>query len=267
LISFKSFFLWRVLQQLRQKVHFILFNKKVVEHSYCGEKLKVLITDGLAQGWYDHDIGNLFEIELLQTSRLRPGATVFDLGAHQGVVGMILARKILPNGKVICVEPNPHNFHALQKNIELNEFNHIYCIQSAIGEAEGELFFNSGLNGAATVVKKYGRTFKVNKTTVNHLVKEFGNPDVVFMDIEGFEEKALTAASKALSLPCDFFIEVHVGSGLESVGGNILTVLEFFPASKYNRFVHHDNGVPPIKIEDADKDFFKERFFLTALAK
>jgi hypothetical protein len=62
-------------------------------------------------------------------------------------------------------------------------------------------------------------------------------------------------------------VEVHVGAGLEAVGGSPAAVLEYFPAEKFERFVHHDDGKKPIRIEDAGSEFFSKRFFLTALAR
>ena len=97
--SYKNSFFWRILNHLNQKLEIFRFKKKVVEHSYCGEKLRVSIEDGLGQGWYDRDWGMMREIGLLTRSRLKSGALVFDLGAHQGVVAMILARKVGQNGK------------------------------------------------------------------------------------------------------------------------------------------------------------------------
>src|SRR6266567_1987426 len=62
-----------------------------VRHMYGGFALDLCLADPMAQGWYDHDWDELPEIALLKHSRLRPGARVFDLGAHQCVVALMLA--------------------------------------------------------------------------------------------------------------------------------------------------------------------------------
>ena len=254
-------------QHLRLSLSKATFSKRVVEHSYCGEKLKVNIEDPLGQAWYDGDWPHLHEIDLLTSSRLKLGALVYDLGSHQGVVAMILARKAGTSGKVICAEPSPHNYRCLVENAKLNGIDNIVAVQAAISDSPGTLKFNSSLNGKAATILNYGMSIDVEQTTVNHLVEKYGNPDVVILDIEGFELKALSSASSLFTKPCDFMVEVHIGAGLEAVGGSATAVLEYFPAEKFERFVHHDDGKKPIRIEDAPSDFFAKRFFLTALAR
>ena len=265
--SYKQSFFWRILNHWNQKLAIFRFRKKVVEHTYCGEKLRVSIEDGLGQGWYDRDWGMMVEIGLLTGSRLKSGAVVFDLGAHQGVVAMILARKVGQNGKVVAAEPIPHNFAVMGRNIELNQLTNICPIQAAIGKKVGTLEFSSGLNGSAAVVSKYGLTQIVPMVTINSLVEKFGKPDVVFLDVEGFEALALCSAQLAFHGNCDFFVEVHVGAGLEKAGSSAGEILNYFPPTAFECHVHHDGGMNPIKLEEAGSDFFKTRFFLTALAK
>jgi len=258
---------WRLLQQFRHNLSLFFIFKHVVEHSYCGLKLKVAIEDPLAKGWYDHDWPMLGEIRLLSQRRLKPGALVFDLGGHQGVVAMVLARCVGETGKVITAEPNLHNFDLIRKNLELNKISNVTPLRIAIGDAEGSLEFSSGLNGTAAKVSKYGVTQVVPMTTIDQLVKSHGNPQVVFLDIEGFEALALGAGKTAFNRECDFFVEIHVQTGLEAAGNKYSDVLDYFPDDQFDRFVHHDDGKEPIRIEDAPEGFFEERFFLTALAK
>jgi len=75
------------------------FSARVVTRTYGAGSLRVHVGDPLAEGWYDHDWDELPEIAALRQTRLRPGALVFDLGAHQGVVAMMLAREVGPAAK------------------------------------------------------------------------------------------------------------------------------------------------------------------------
>src|SRR6476660_9264123 len=69
------------------------FQKRVVQRTYCGPTLKVHIGDVLAQSWYDYDwLDILIEITELKKRKLKAGARVFDIGAHQGVVALIMAQ-------------------------------------------------------------------------------------------------------------------------------------------------------------------------------
>ena len=100
-----------------------------------------------AQGWYDHDWAQLPEISTLRDTTLRPGARVFDIGAHQGVVAMMLAREVGPSGYVLAVEPNPHNAAVALKNRALNGMNQIEILEAAVSDRSGTVVFNHGLDG------------------------------------------------------------------------------------------------------------------------
>ena len=85
------------------------YSPRVVEHQYGAARLRIELTDPMAAGWYDHDWSELPEIETLRGRTLRPGACVFDIGAHHGVVALMLASEVGSAGQVIAVEANPHN--------------------------------------------------------------------------------------------------------------------------------------------------------------
>src|SRR5690606_15846278 len=78
------------------------FPRRIVEHIYGGHRLTVAIVDPLSAGWYDRDWPVLPELHELAQSRLRPGARVFNLGAHHGVIALMLAREVGTTGEVIA---------------------------------------------------------------------------------------------------------------------------------------------------------------------
>src|SRR5215831_18416703 len=179
---------WRVRRLIRT------FPARVVEHTYGSSRLRVYLADPLSQGWYDHDWGNLPEITALQESQLRPGARVFDVGAHQGVVAAILARVVGPTGQVVAVEANPHNCRAAVKNRELNGLPQIEVVQAAVSDKPGTLVFNKGLNGRIDDGSGAWGRLSVEAITIDRLADRFGLPNVVFIDVEGAEFLALAGA-------------------------------------------------------------------------
>jgi hypothetical protein len=91
---------WARRRVLRIKYAIRIFRRRAVTHVYHGSPLTVRLADPLAKGWYDHDWPELAEITLLRKGRLHEGARVFDLGAHQGVVALVLAGgSSAPGGK------------------------------------------------------------------------------------------------------------------------------------------------------------------------
>lgn len=257
----------RFLQKRTLARQIAAFPRRVVGHDYGGVRLKVELADALAAGWYDHDWAPLPELAVLGRHRLRPGARVFDLGAHQGVVGLLLAARVGPAGRVVLVEANPHNAARCRRNAELNSVTWADVVHAAIAAAAGTMRFNGGLNGAAAEVSDYGGTTEVRAVTVDALAAEYGAPDVVFVDVEGFECRALVGAAGTFAARPDWSVEVHVGCGLEAAGGSVEQVLAHFPAALYDRFVHSEGDAESVRLEDAPAGKLRDRFFLTVVIR
>jgi FkbM family methyltransferase len=235
---------------------------RVVSHDYGGRRLQVYVSDPLAEGWYDHDWAELPEIAALRGATLRPGARVFDAGAHQGVVAAMLAREVGPSGQIVAVEPNPHNAAAARRNRDLNQLSQIEVLQAAVSDRPGRVVFNEGLNGQLDDGGAYGRLV-VDAVTLDEMARRFGTPDVVFIDVEGAECLALDGAADILGRDADFFVEVHVGCGLEKLGGTVDEVLRHFPEDRFTRLVRAeaDSTFRPLSAGDP---LLQDRFFLLA---
>ena len=248
---------WRLHRNLRK------YPVRVVEHVYGSTKLKVFVSDALAEGWYDHDWDQLPEIVALRPY-LRPDGTVFDFGAHQGVVAMMICRELGPLGKVVAVEPNAHNVAALRRNRDLNGCQQLQILHAAVSSKTGSITFNENLNGQlddGTAV--WGKT-TVDAVTVDQLAVEIGMPDVVFIDVEGAECLALAGASQVLRSNACFFVEVHVGAGLEKLGGSVAEVLSHFSADRHTLLARAEGDAVfrPFHEEDG---LTADRFFLLAI--
>ena len=243
------------------------YPRRVVSHVYAGTPLRVELADGLGEGWYDHDWGPLPELDVLASSRLKPGARVFDLGAHQGVVGMILGRRVGPSGQVVLVEGTPHNVEMCRRNAALNAMPWLTPHHAAVGDQVGEMQFAAGWNGQAGELGDYGGLVTVPAITIDALAERYGRPDVAQVDIEGFEGRALAAATATLAGPTDWSVEVHLGHGLEKAGGSAEQILSYFPPARFELFVHDDGDPAALPLAETPPERLRRRFFLTALAR
>ncbi len=240
------------------------FRQRTVHHSYGGVLLNVRLADPIGREWYDRDWDELPELVVLRASRLRPGATVFNLGAHQGVIAMLLAHEVGPQGRVIAVEASPHNAAIALENCRLNGFEQITIVPAAIAARSGRVAFNKSLNGQLDDGSGARGVIEVDSISIDDLVMRYGHPDVVFMDIEGAECLALAGGASLFQKSTDFFVEAHVGCGLEQLGGDAQSLLSSFDSSRFTLLVRqteHDAFRPLRSPEPAAS----HRFFLIAL--
>lgn len=120
---------------------------------------------------------------------VRPGDTVFDIGAHAGYTTLIAAQLSAPNGCVVAFEPNPANRELISMNLALNEdlASQVIVEASAVSDACGTAFFG----GHDTTGSLADRGAPVPTVTLDAYVANGRRcPAVIKMDIEGGETRA-----------------------------------------------------------------------------
>jgi hypothetical protein len=230
------------------------FGPRTVVNNYGGRELRLHIADWIGREWYGSGLHELEEIRLLSQHQLRPGACVFDIGAHQCVVALMLAGVVGKSGRVIAVEADYHNARVGRVNAELNEAANVEVLYAAAAAEEGYLTI--------------GPVPNVKAVTVDALSCEYGAPDVLYIDVDGAEVQVLKGAKETIRTHRpDLFIEVHVGAGLEAAGGSIEAVLQHFPADAYDLLVFRDEkGSQPVPYR-SDLSLLESRFFLLAISR
>jgi FkbM family methyltransferase len=217
-----------VLRVMKYRLDLATYSRRVVSHRYGGHALGMNICDRVGGEWYDKDWPVLPEIEFLSHEPVPRNGRVFDLGAHQCLIAMLMARDIVPDGSVVAVEANRHNAEVARRNIELNGVDNVdvvhALVSSTTGKARADMSFNShaeqAVNGVASDV--------VDALSIDELSQLKGWPDLVYMDIEGFEIEALRGAAQTLAQPCHWFIELHGDDMLSRYGAKNADVLQFF---------------------------------------
>jgi FkbM family methyltransferase len=121
----------------------------------------------------------------------------FDIGANTGLFSLI-ACAANPHVAVVAFEPVPGVFRHLQDNLRINGWQHrCLAINEAVADKSGQAFFHvpnvsvptSGSLNVNGFRGNRGNVLPVNVTTVDNVVERIGRPDLVKVDVEGFEDK------------------------------------------------------------------------------
>lgn len=199
-------------------------------YNYSKHPLKVLIADPVGADWYDRTIESNPEIEFLSRFDLK-GATVFDLGAHQCVIAMLLGNLVGPQGKVVAVEANAHNYQVALRNISMNAAENVRCVKGLISSGRMNVSIDGGLNGRARAASGPADT---EVLTIDQMSSRFGAPSLVFLDIEGHEIEALSAAAETITATAShWFIELHGDEALSTYGHRNADIFRFFSENEF----------------------------------
>ncbi len=128
---------------------------------------------------------------------VRPGMTVFDIGAHVGFYTLLSSRLVGPEGRVFAFEPNPRNLPRLERHVALNKAVNTTVMPCAVAEARGEMGFelapalstDSGYMGRISE----GGSVRVRVECLDQLLDEGAivPADLVKIDVEGAERLVL----------------------------------------------------------------------------
>ena len=140
--------------------------------------------------------------------RVKPGMVSFDVGANVGAYVLQLAHWSAPAGKVIAFEPNAGARDVLARHIAWNGIGErVIVAPLAVSAQPGEsVLYAEGANGMSRLAEA-NRGLRgpavevvVAVTSIDAWCHEHGIwPDVILLDIEGFEIEALRGAREAIA--------------------------------------------------------------------
>lgn len=151
----------------------------------------------------EHD--ERYEINNL-TRIVRIGDTCWDIGANIGFYTCLFASLVGKSGRVVAFEPASATLAYLRKNIALNRFNsdQVVVINKAIGDEvhQKRIFFNVAdmAEGTASLKAEQGSaTEMVQMDTLDNLYPTLPRPDLIKIDVEGYQLEVLAGGKKFLS--------------------------------------------------------------------
>ena len=159
--------------------------------------------DPLSSSLYYYGKYEPFETSLFQ-KLIKKGNTVVDIGAHIGYYTLISSGLVGKTGQVFSFEPDPRNLVLLRRCITANKLTNVVIVNKAVSNVNKKINFylsneNKGDNKMFTQNRK-DKCIQVESITLDSyfVAKSNYHIDLIKMDIQGAEVKALQGMSKIL---------------------------------------------------------------------
>lgn len=156
---------------------------------------------------------NVYEVKGWNFFREDTGQeNVIDIGANIGSFSIYAAHN---KAKVYAIEPEPNNYKALVKNIELNNMEDLVIpFKLGISDHNGTAIISNEGGGATILDGKTGAT--INLITLDKFVKDnnITSVGVLKVDVEGSEKEIILGASKETLQICKYItVEFDIRTG------------------------------------------------------
>jgi FkbM family methyltransferase len=171
--------------------------------------------------YHRHRLGSEYDASVAAffRTRLRDGYLCFDVGANVGVYVLQFAQWCQPSGRVVAFEPNDGARKVLKHHIQLNGIeDRVTIVPAAVGSTSGKATLYaadadgmSRLNAPNVAIASRVRPVEVAVVSVDEYIEQSGlKPDVLMVDIEGFEIQALSGAKTLIQEKRDLLIVVEM---------------------------------------------------------
>jgi FkbM family methyltransferase len=251
-------YLWEVRRQgWRQTIRGPVASLRVA----CGRPLARAKLEGegrICVDLRDHGVGRPLYVERQyepsETAFVRryvqPGMSVVDVGANLGYYTLLAANRVGAIGRVLAIEPDPHNFALLQKNVSGNLLSNVTMENSALGArgAEAALFLsrlNYGDHRLHPDASGLRVSIAVKVRTLDEIVDSlgWGTIDFLKMDVQGYEYEVLLGMKKILGAsPRVVVLTEFWPHGLEMAGSSPAAFLSAFHALGFTTSVLESGG-------------------------
>jgi len=259
----KAPILYEFARFLRLKGEQAFSREYVAKHNFGGHELSVAISDRVAREWYDHDMDRPSSFDFFAGRGLLKNARVFMLGAHQAVIGLMLEKTTEAKGSIVAVEGNRSNYLAGKRNLQLNRSTSITWLHSVVGATDGTVPFSQSHNGMVAIGNHTLSSEQTTSVTIDTLADRYGQPDIVMLDIEGYEAHALEGAANTLNSGCAWYVEIHSDVQLGRYGKSNLDVIRVFEPN-FDLFFSSDD-VTPFVARNLFGTLPHDRFFAIAI--
>lgn len=225
-----------------------IFKPYFIEKEVEGVRFNFFIGDVDGQQWYhtgctDPDWP---EMRFMKEKIIREGDVIFECGSHQGCTTILLSEWVRSKGKVFAFEPNFENFEILKTNVTLNSIANVELFNNAVGKHSGEITIDASTSNSSIIVDgSVHNKYKTVKMINLDYFQEY-HPDVLKIDVEGFEKEVLIGAEKILKTNPKLAIELHTEI-LPHYGTSVNEIFGLLNRDQYVFWVQWEDDQMPVR--------------------
>lgn len=181
--------------------------------------------------WFD------LPAQLLILGAAGRGGTVVDVGANRGQFTLAAACIVGPSGRIISFEPNPAQAEVLRRDLERNGIDNVALHEIGLGDEDATLSLcvphvNSG-NASFGGFASEGETIENRRVRVGDEVLEGAKPDLIKIDVEGFELRVLRGLRTLITSVRPIILTEVVPEHLARCGTSAEELFEFMELLGY----------------------------------
>ncbi len=221
------------------------FRPYFIEKNVEGVDFKFFVGDTDGMEWYHTGATDPVWIEMrfIKDKIISEGDTVVECGSHHGCTTVVLSDWVGKKGRVLSFEPNPVNFEILKINLSINGIQNVEPFNIAVGAENGEVDIDISSSNSYVLRNTVSvKTSKVKLINIDSLLDS--NPDVLKIDVEGFEKEVLAGAVKLLRKKPKLAIEIHPEM-FEKYNTSIKEIFDIINRDNYNFWVQWDDEKQP----------------------
>jgi FkbM family methyltransferase len=160
---------------------------------------------------------------------VKPGMTVWDVGANVGFYTLAFSRLVGASGAVFAFEPLAANVAYLLRHIELNSLSNVTVIQAALSDTVDLVGFSATRVSSIGAISERNGSYLLPTLTAENVISRLpkSSPDLIKLDVEGAEAAILCASKDLLDRHSpDILLALH-GAVQEQACSKLLTDLGY----------------------------------------
>lgn len=224
--------------------------REIVTGLFGRYKLSLNLAERGLQSSFYYFLPEYYELETQWYIRqfVGPAMITIDVGAHVGLLSLLLAYQVGPRGKVYSFEPELKNFSSLKRNVELNDLTWVHPFQMALSNKTGEDVLVINVSDASPALKgalgNHLRPADVSRQTVQTITlddfveqEKINRIDLIKIDAEQSEHLVLEGAKRSFEkgIISEAICEIHSTNKQHPAGRD--SVRKAFYAYGYKSFV------------------------------